>query len=89
VEYEGYAAYARAAGITVVTHDRASWSDVEHDPAGVHRWYVSQPSAIDGNVWTDFSRFVETMEAREVEVAVDLRLCRRHRSAAVDRPVAA
>ena len=71
-EYEGYAAYARAAGITVVTHDRNAWRDVEHDPAGAHRWYVSQPSAIDGNVWLDFSRFMRTMEERDVEVAVDL-----------------
>jgi histidinol-phosphate/aromatic aminotransferase/cobyric acid decarboxylase-like protein len=71
-EYEGYAAYARAAGVDVVTHDRAAWSDVEHDPYSMHRWYVSQPSAIDGNVWADFPAFLRAMAARDIEVAVDL-----------------
>ena len=71
-EYEGYAAYARAAGVTVVAHDRASWEDVTYAPDGIHRWYVSQPSAIDGNVWRDFPRFLRATESQGIEVAVDL-----------------
>ena len=72
-EYEGYAAYARAAGITVVSHDRRA---LDHEklfsPDWFHRWYVSQPSAIDGNNWADFPRFIAAMAERGVEVAVDL-----------------
>src|SRR5829696_1031425 len=60
-EYEGYAAYARAAGIAVLTHDRATWSDIAFAPDAVHRWYVSQPSATDGNVWSGFLASLRAM----------------------------
>ena len=71
-EYDGYAAYARAAGVDVVAHDRAAWNDITFAPNVTHRWYVSQPSAIDGNVWGDFPAFLRAMEHRGIEVAVDL-----------------
>jgi hypothetical protein len=72
-EYEGYAAYARAAGITVVVHRRSEWEDrTAYTRDALHRWYVSQPSAIDGNVWTAFESFVSMLHDRGVEVAVDL-----------------
>jgi hypothetical protein len=71
-EYEGYAAYARAAGVPVVTHPRDAWGDAEFAPDTFHRWYVSQPSAIDGNVWAELPGFLRAMEARGVGVAVDL-----------------
>jgi hypothetical protein len=71
-EYEGYAAYARAAGIPVIAHDRDAWADVQYAPHTVHRWYVSQPSAIDGNAWADFSGFLESTGRVGVEVAIDL-----------------
>ena len=71
-EYEGYAAYARATGITVVSHDRAGWRDMAFAPNTIHRWYISQPSAIDGNVWNDFPEFLRAMEEHGVEVSVDL-----------------
>ena len=71
-EYEGYAAYARAAGIPVVTHDRDASATVEYAPRTLHRWYVSQPSAVDGNAWTDFAGFLETTARHGIEVAVDL-----------------
>ena len=41
-------------------------------PRALHRWYVSQPSAIDGNMWRDFPRFLTAMAERGIEVAVDL-----------------
>ena len=71
-EYEGYAAYARAAGVAIVTHDRERWSEADYAPSALHRWYVSQPSAIDGNTWAEFPIFVAAMTERGVEVAVDL-----------------
>jgi hypothetical protein len=73
-EYEGYAAYSRAAGATVVTHHRQRWAedDTTYVAGALHRWYVSQPSAIDGNVWADFPSFLSTMAARGIDVAVDL-----------------
>jgi histidinol-phosphate/aromatic aminotransferase/cobyric acid decarboxylase-like protein len=71
-EYEGYGAYARAAGIEVVAHDRATWRDVAFASGKAHRWYLSQPSATDGNVWPDFAAFLGALEERGVDVAVDL-----------------
>lgn len=72
-EYEGYAAYARAARVNVVTHDRARWRDeLSQATPGAHRWYLSQPSAIDGNDWPEFSEFVTATAQRGVELAVDL-----------------
>jgi hypothetical protein len=72
-EYEGYAAYARAADVTVITHERTAWDDsAAFDGHAIHRWYVSQPSAIDGNVWREFPEFLRTMDHRGIEVAVDL-----------------
>jgi hypothetical protein len=72
-EYEGYAAYARAAGVTVITHDRATWDDDSaFDGHALHRWYVSQPSAIDGNMWGGLPDLVSEMDRRGIEVAVDL-----------------
>jgi hypothetical protein len=71
-EYEGYAAYARAAGIPIITHDRNAWADVQYAPHTVHRWYVSQPSAIDGNAWADFASFLDATGRVGVEVAIDL-----------------
>ena len=77
-EYEGYGAYARAAGVAVVRHDRDRWRE---NAAGLatgpgssahHRWYISQPSAIDGNLWPGFDDFLRAMDERRVEVAVDL-----------------
>jgi histidinol-phosphate/aromatic aminotransferase/cobyric acid decarboxylase-like protein len=71
-EYEGYAAYARAAGIQVATHDRSRWQAIQFSERSLHRFYISQPSAIDGNLWPDFPRFVGELTRRGVELAVDL-----------------
>ena len=72
-EYEGYSAYARAAGCTLVVHPRAEWADTSAYSADAsHRWYVSQPSAIDGNVWPDFAAFMSMLHEHRVEIAVDL-----------------
>ena len=72
-EYEGYAAYARAAGVSVVIHEGRRWDDERlYAHGALHRWYVSQPSAIDGNSWSGFGEFIAGMADRGIEVAVDL-----------------
>jgi hypothetical protein len=71
-EYEGYAAYARAAGVPVISHDRDAWAEIRYAPNTVHRWYVSQPSAIDGNSWEVFADFLAATARDGVEVAIDL-----------------
>ena len=72
-EYEGYTAYAKAANCTVVVHRRPEWDDTAaYTPDALHRWYISQPSAIDGNLWPDFAAFIATLRDRRVEIAVDL-----------------
>ena len=77
-EYEGYAAYAAAYAVRVERHDRPSWresfprasSDVFHRDL----WMLSQPSAIDGNLWAEFPDFLRQLEHASpgVRVAVDL-----------------
>lgn len=72
-EYEGYAAYARAAGISVITHDRARWrDDIAFASGAQHCWYLSQPSAIDGNVWPELPAFIDEMKRRGASIAIDL-----------------
>lgn len=76
-EYEGYKAMAQAAGLEVCEHSRA-WAT----PFGsrlnrvatrldLHDlFFISQPSAIDGNVWLDFNEFVSKMPPESVVVDV-------------------
>lgn len=73
-EYEGFAAYAAAAGIVVVTHDRCRW-DRAIESLGPHdQFCLSQPSAIDGMIWPDYDLFVTEMGERvpEAELMLDL-----------------
>ncbi len=77
-EYEGYAAYADAYAVRIERHDRARWREWfkqrSTGPAGADLWLISQPSAIDGNLWADFPEFLRHLEraAPEMRVAVDL-----------------
>ena len=56
-EYEGYKAYAEACGIAVVEHPRADWQAVGRTLPATALFCLSQPSAIDGNVWPRRQRF--------------------------------
>jgi hypothetical protein len=64
-EYEGYAAEAEGYGVRVVRHDRRAYEEslLAHAAPG-DRLYLSQPSAIDGNVWAGFPRLVAFVEER-------------------------
>ena len=77
-EYEGYAAVAEGYGVRVERHDRGRWRETFRRGAGRvgggDLVMLSQPSAIDGNVWADFPAFLAQLEAElpATRVAVDL-----------------
>jgi hypothetical protein len=78
-DYEGFVAYAEAAYIPVIRHDRGDWlhaiADVSQASANrPAQWYISQPSSIDGNVWPDFDVFVRALadKSPNTEIIVDL-----------------
>lgn len=77
-EYEGYKAMAEAAGLRFVEHTRDG-RDGWHTPFGARlnriasamNWsrdlfFISQPSAIDGNVWAEFNEFISKMPENSV-----------------------
>jgi hypothetical protein len=77
-EYEGYKAMAEAAGLKVIEHQRDG-KDGWHTPFGgrlnriasAMNWsrdlfFISQPSAIDGNVWPEFNEFISKMPPNSV-----------------------
>lgn len=65
-EYEGYKAMAEAAGLSVMEHDRSAWPDQAVTISEGDRFFISQPSAIDGNIWSKFNDFLATMPANSV-----------------------
>ena len=69
-EYEGFPAYADALKIRCVRHNRSDWQKVVEtiDRGGL--FWISQPSAIDGQVWPHFDSFVELLAAERPDVAV-------------------
>jgi len=58
-EYEGFSAYAAAAGIPVKTHNRQNWQDALGQIGPNDQFYLSHPSAIDGNIWPDYDSFAQ------------------------------
>jgi aminotransferase class I and II len=60
-EYEGYKAYAEACGITVVEHARAEWQEIGRALPATALFCLSQPSAIDGNVWPHANDFLAAL----------------------------
>jgi hypothetical protein len=60
-EYEGFSAYAAAAGIPVRVHSRKNWQ-ASLTQVGPHdQFYLSHPSAIDGNIWQDYDSFARAL----------------------------
>lgn len=69
-EYEGFPAYADALDIRCVRHDRSDWSAaVQAIDRGAQFW-ISQPSAIDGAVWSDFDAFAAILADQRPDVAL-------------------
>lgn len=73
-EYEGYDAYAKAAGVQIRFHKRENWREAVTKIGKGDQFYISQPSAIDGNVWEDFDAFARVLnEARpSAQIMLDL-----------------
>jgi histidinol-phosphate/aromatic aminotransferase/cobyric acid decarboxylase-like protein len=73
-EYEGFSAYAQAAGVPVKTHKRADWKNAVREIGAGEQFYISQPSAIDGNVWPEFEDFARALhrEQPDAELMLDL-----------------
>lgn len=64
-EYEGFSAYADAAGIPVREHSRKDWQNALEAIGPHDQFYISQPSAIDGNVWPHFDEFASSLNAMQ------------------------
>lgn len=73
-EYEGFRAYAESLSLPVVAHSRCDWHEVPGRIAEHVQFWISQPSAIDGRVWTHFAAFAELLAERcpTVELIPDL-----------------
>jgi hypothetical protein len=76
-EYEGYKAMAEACRIGCIEHDRDDWKGLLtrrlarplHESFDQYsRFYISMPSAIDGDVWQDFNAFLDMMPPNTVIV---------------------
>jgi histidinol-phosphate/aromatic aminotransferase/cobyric acid decarboxylase-like protein len=74
-EYEGYEAYARGYGVPVLQHDRKDWAAGRHPFRTGDIFMLSQPSAIDGNLWPGYDDFLRHMAERHSQVEVMLDLC--------------
>lgn len=69
-EYEGFRAFAEALEIPVIFHDRAEWESVA-DQIGPHdQFWISQPSAIDGNVWPHFEELTAAIQDKQPSAQV-------------------
>lgn len=65
-EYEGYKAMGEASGLEVIEHPRDKWQSLPYEMEEDALFFISQPSAIDGNVWRDFNAFMTIMPDRTV-----------------------
>lgn len=73
-EYEGYEAYAKACNIPVVAHKRSEWRNMIENLRPQDQIYLSQPSALDGNVWHDYDAFMQTLAVKQPKTQVILDL---------------
>lgn len=78
-EYEGYQAYAKACHIPTTQINRDDWREMVDAIAAASKdhpvqFYISQPSAIDGNLWEHYDEFMTELakKAPNAEVVLDL-----------------
>jgi histidinol-phosphate/aromatic aminotransferase/cobyric acid decarboxylase-like protein len=75
-EYEGYFHTAAALSLATMSHPRdpASWAATVSSLAPGDTFWLSQPSAIDGNLWRDLDEFATLVERRApgARLVVDL-----------------
>jgi len=73
-DYEGITAYATAMGLKIVKHPRTDETikNLSKLMKKGDAFYISQPSAIDGNVWPEYDRFMKATQKVGARVLVDL-----------------
>ena len=75
-EYEGYMHTARALALPAIAHPRSreAWDEAVTDLRPGDTFWLSQPSAIDGNLWRDLDDFASLVEERApyARLVVDL-----------------
>ena len=70
-EYEGYSGQFEGYGGAVVRHDREAYAEsMAKTVRAGDSFYVSQPSAVDGNVWPGFDAFLAHVEQHHPDVGV-------------------
>lgn len=74
-DYEGYHRIAKAYQVEVITHVREDWRTSCKTIMPSDIFFISQPSAIDGNVWSDFDEFMTWMIKNQPGVPVALDAC--------------
>jgi hypothetical protein len=65
----------RGYGVTVLHHDRKDWATARHPFRPGDIFMLSQPSAIDGNLWPGYDEFLRHMAERHPQVEIMLDLC--------------
>jgi len=69
-EYEGFPAYAASLGLALVRHARSDWEAVAGRADRHAQLWISQPSAIDGTVWSHFDAFARRLADTRPDVAL-------------------
>jgi hypothetical protein len=85
-EYEGYKAYSEACRIAVIEHPRSDWQSVASSLPKQALFCLSQPSAIDGNLWPEANAFLAMLSAQTDQPRVLLDVT--YVGAVADAPVA-
>jgi aspartate/methionine/tyrosine aminotransferase len=70
-EYEGYEAIAYAMQMNVIKIDRNNYQDHKQDFEKGGYFFISQPSSIDGSVWSEYDNFMKFMSNYNVDVYID------------------
>lgn len=76
-EYEGAQAFSKALNIDIKKHPRPKDQNelgamFQENNFIQSKWYISQPSGIDGNVWDLFTAFINKLEQNNGKIIVDL-----------------
>jgi histidinol-phosphate/aromatic aminotransferase/cobyric acid decarboxylase-like protein len=76
-DYEGYSAYAKSYNVPVIKHDRENYvkSLAQYTIANGDLFFLSQPSAIDGNIWPYFEQFIGYLDSNYPQLKVMVDLC--------------
>lgn len=70
-EYEGYEAIAYAMQMNVIKINRDRYQNHKKDFEKGGYFFISQPSSIDGSVWTEYDNFMKFMNDYNVDVYID------------------